>query len=163
MYTMEYYPAIKRNTFESVLMRWMNLEPIIQSEVSQKEKDKYHIIMHIYRIQKNGTEVFIYRTTVEKQTQRIALWAYGERGGNGERYGKSHMETYITIRKIDSQQELLYGSGNSNRDSVSTQRDGMGREIGGRFKRQGYLYTYGSFMFRFDRKQQNSIKQLSFN
>ena len=44
------YSAIKRNTFESVLMRWMNLEPIIQSDVSQKEKDKYHILMHIYRI-----------------------------------------------------------------------------------------------------------------
>ena len=39
IYTMEYYLAIKRNTFESVLMRWKNLEPIIQSEVSQKEKD----------------------------------------------------------------------------------------------------------------------------
>ena len=50
IYTMEYYSAIKRNTFESVLMRWMNLEPIIQSEASQKEKDKYHILMHIYRI-----------------------------------------------------------------------------------------------------------------
>ena len=45
---MEYYSSIKRNAFESVLMRWMNLEPIIQSEVSQKEKDKYHILMHIY-------------------------------------------------------------------------------------------------------------------
>ena len=50
IYTMEYYSAIKRNAFESVLMRWMNLEPIIQSEVSQKEKDKYHILMHIYGI-----------------------------------------------------------------------------------------------------------------
>ena len=50
IYTMEYYSAIKRNTFESVLMRWMNLEPIIQSEVSQKEKHKYHILTHIYRI-----------------------------------------------------------------------------------------------------------------
>ena len=50
IYTMEYYSAIKRNTFESVLMRWMNLEPIIQSEVSQKEKDKYPILTHIYRI-----------------------------------------------------------------------------------------------------------------
>ena len=50
IYTMEYYSAIKRNTFESVLMRWMNLEPIIQSEISQKEKVKYHILMHIYRI-----------------------------------------------------------------------------------------------------------------
>ena len=50
IHTMEYYSAIKRNAFESVLMRWTNLEPIIQSEVSQKEKDKYCILMHIYRI-----------------------------------------------------------------------------------------------------------------
>ena len=41
---MKYYSAIKWNAFESVLMRWMNLEPIIQSEVSQKEKDKYCIL-----------------------------------------------------------------------------------------------------------------------
>ena len=67
-YTMEYYSAIKRNAFESVLMRWMNLEPIIQSEVSQKQKDKYCILTHIYRIQKNGTKEFIYRATMEKQT-----------------------------------------------------------------------------------------------
>ena len=45
---MEYYSAIKRDVFEPVLMRWMNLEPIIQSEVSQKEKDKYRILMHTY-------------------------------------------------------------------------------------------------------------------
>ena len=44
------YSAIKRNSFESVLMRWMNPETIIQSEVSQKEKDKYSVLMHIYRI-----------------------------------------------------------------------------------------------------------------
>ena len=50
IYTIEYYSAIKRNTFESVLMKRMNLEPIIQSEVSKKEKDKYHILMHIYGI-----------------------------------------------------------------------------------------------------------------
>ena len=50
IYTMEYYPAIKRNASESVLMRWMNLEPVIQSKVSQKEKDKYHILMHMYGI-----------------------------------------------------------------------------------------------------------------
>ena len=44
---MEYYSAINRKIFESVVMRWMNLEPIIQSEVSQKEKDKYHILIHV--------------------------------------------------------------------------------------------------------------------
>ena len=50
IYTMEYYSAIKKNTFESVLIRWMNLEPIIQSEVSQNEKDKYGILTHTHRI-----------------------------------------------------------------------------------------------------------------
>ena len=49
-------------------MRWMDLEPIIQSEVSQKEKDKYHILTHIYGISKNGTEEFINRAAMEKQT-----------------------------------------------------------------------------------------------
>ena len=49
IYTMEYYLAIK-NTFESVQMRWMKLEPIIQSEVSQKEKHQYSILTHIYGI-----------------------------------------------------------------------------------------------------------------
>ena len=47
IYRMEYYSAIKKNTFESVLMRWMKLEPIIQSEVSQKEKHQYNIPKHI--------------------------------------------------------------------------------------------------------------------
>ena len=50
IYTMEYYSAIKKNAFESVLMRWMKLEPIIQSEVSQKEKYQYNILTHIYGI-----------------------------------------------------------------------------------------------------------------
>ena len=54
LYTMEYYPATKMNAFESVLMRWMNLEPIVQSEVSQKEKLNYCILTHLYGIWKNG-------------------------------------------------------------------------------------------------------------
>ena len=49
-YRMEYYSAIKKNALESVLMRWMKLEPIIQSKVSQKEKYQYSILMYIYRI-----------------------------------------------------------------------------------------------------------------
>ena len=64
---MEYYSAIKKNTFESVLMRWMKLEPIIQSEVRQKEKHQYSILTHIYGISKNGTEEFIYRVVMENQ------------------------------------------------------------------------------------------------
>ena len=45
---MEYYSAMKMNEIESVVVRWMNLEPVMQSEVSQKEKIKYHIVIHIY-------------------------------------------------------------------------------------------------------------------
>ena len=58
-------------------MRWMNSEPIIQSEVSQKEKDKYRILMHTYGIQKDGTDEFICKAAMKKQTQRTDLWAQG--------------------------------------------------------------------------------------
>ena len=50
IYTMEYYSAIKKNRFESVLIMWMKLKPIIWREVSQKEKHQYSILMHIYGI-----------------------------------------------------------------------------------------------------------------
>ena len=50
LYTMEYYSAIKRNTFKSVLMRWINLEPILENEIGQKEKDNHHTLMYIYGI-----------------------------------------------------------------------------------------------------------------
>ena len=50
IHTMEYYSAIKNNAFESVLMRWMKLGPIIQSEASQKEKHQYSILKCIYGI-----------------------------------------------------------------------------------------------------------------
>ena len=50
IYTVEYYSDIKKNVFESVLMRWMKLEPIIQSKVSQKEKQQYNVLTQIYRI-----------------------------------------------------------------------------------------------------------------
>ena len=63
---MEYYSAIKRNTFESVLMRWMNLEPIIQTEVYQKEKGKYHVLTNIHRIYKDDTDEFICKAAMKK-------------------------------------------------------------------------------------------------
>ena len=50
IYTMEYYSAIKRNEIELSVVRWMDLESVIQSEVSQKEKNKYHMLTHIYGI-----------------------------------------------------------------------------------------------------------------
>ena len=68
------------------------------------------------------------------------LYGHGERGGEGEMYGKNNMDTYITICKI-ANGNLLYSSGNSNRGSVSNWRGGMGRDMGGRFKREG-IYVY---------------------
>ena len=138
VYTMENYSAIKMKAFESVLMRWMNLEPIIKSEVSQKEKDKYCILTHIYGIQKNGTEELIYRAAVEKQTEnRLTDMGRGE-----ERVRCMETVTWkLTLPYVKqiANGNLLCVSGNSNRGSVSTQRGGTG----GRFKREGHRYTYG--------------------
>ena len=64
---MEYYSAIKKNAFESVLMRWMKLKPIIQSEVSQKEKHQYSILTYIYGIQKYDNDDPICETAKETQ------------------------------------------------------------------------------------------------
>ena len=64
---MEYYSASKKNAFESVLMRWMKLEPIIQSEVGQKEKHQYSILTHIYGILKVGNDNLVCETAKETQ------------------------------------------------------------------------------------------------
>ena len=68
--TMEYYSAIKMNTFESVLIMWLNLQPIIQS---QKEKNKHHILMHVYGIYKDGTDEPNCRASMETQTEKTGL------------------------------------------------------------------------------------------
>ena len=74
IYTMEYYSAIKKNTFESVLIRWMKLEPFIQSEVSEKEKHQYSILMHIMEFRK-----MVMITLYERQQKRHRCieWTFG--------------------------------------------------------------------------------------
>ena len=81
---MEYYLAIKKNAFELVQVRWMNLEPIIQSEVSQKEKNKYCILTHIYGILKDGTDEPICRAAMETdiENRRVDTKREGEGGKN---------------------------------------------------------------------------------
>ena len=76
---MEYYSAIKKNTFESVLMRWMKLEPIMQREVSQKGKHQYSILTHIDGIQKDGNEDPVGETAKETQMYRMDFWTVRER------------------------------------------------------------------------------------
>ena len=79
IYTMEYYSAIKRNTFESVLMRWMKLELVTQSAGNQR--NKFCVLTHMYGIQKDGADEIMCRAAVETQTQRTGLaWLVGEEG-----------------------------------------------------------------------------------
>ena len=79
---MEYYSAIKKNSFESVLMRWMELEPIIQSEVSQKDKDQYSILMHIYmEFKKMVTIPYIQNRQRDTDVQNRLLDSVGEGEG----------------------------------------------------------------------------------
>ena len=80
---MEYYSAIKMNSFESVLMRWMKLEPIIQSEVSQKDKDQYSILTHIYGILKDGNNNTVCKTVKETQMDRTDFWTLWEKARMG--------------------------------------------------------------------------------
>ena len=87
-------------------MRWMTLEPIIQKEVSQKEENKHHVLMHLYGIQKHGPDEPICRAAVETQTENRLMNTVGVEDGDGWMYGESNMETYITICKIDSQWEF---------------------------------------------------------
>ena len=86
----------------------MNPEPFIQSEVSQKEQDKCCILTHIYRIQKNGTEEFTYRAAMEKQREQT--YGHGERGEEGEMYGKSiTWKLTLPYLKQTANGNLLYG------------------------------------------------------
>ena len=71
---MEYYSALKKNTFESVPIRWIKLGPIIQNEVSQKGKHQYSILTHIYGIQKDGNDNPICKTAKEIQMYRTVFW-----------------------------------------------------------------------------------------
>ena len=81
IFTMECYSAIKKNSFESVLMRWMKLEPFIQSEVSQKGKDQYSILRHIYGFLKDGNNDPICKTKRNTYVQNRLLDSVGEDEG----------------------------------------------------------------------------------
>jgi len=80
---MEYYAAIEKDTFESVLMRWMKLEPIIHSEVSQKEKHKYSILKHIYMEFRKMVMITLYTRQQKRHRcieQSFGLCGRGEGG-----------------------------------------------------------------------------------
>ena len=131
MYAMEYYSAIKRNENGSFVVIWMNIESVIQSEVSQKEENKHHLLMHVYGVQKMVLMNLFAGT--EMQMQRIDLWMQGGK----EKVG----HTYATTRKVASQWEAVV----QHRELSSATCDDLERWDGGvRASSRGrrYVYTY---------------------
>ena len=113
----EYYSAIKKRRFESVLVRQMNLESVIQNEVIQKEKNKYCIVMHIYGIQKNGIIESICRAARDPDIENrfVDTVGEGESGRNGESSTEICTLPYIKQRASGN---LLYDTGSSSQCSV---------------------------------------------
>ena len=105
---MEYYSAIKRNKSESVVVRWMNLKPVTQSEVSQAEKNKHPILMHIYGIQKNGT--YLQGKNGDTDVGNILEGTAGE--GEGRTNGQSGIDIYtLSCIKWIAGEKLLITQG----------------------------------------------------
>ena len=114
IYTVEYYSAIKRNETGSFVETYMDLETVIQSEVSQKEKNKYRILAHICGIQKNSTDEPVCRAEIETQMQRTNVWTpRGEsgcgRGGGVVMNWETGIDMYtpMCIKQI-ANKNLLY-------------------------------------------------------
>ena len=118
----------------SPLMRWMKLEPIIQSEVSQKEKHQYGILTHIYGISKDGNNNPICEAAKETQMYRMVFWTLRERARVGwfERMALKHV--YYHMWNESSIQVWCMRQGSQGWCTGMTQRDGMGREVGGGFR-----------------------------
>ena len=94
---MEYYSAIEKNTFESVLMRWMELEPIIQSDISQKEKLQYTILMYIYMQFRKMVTITLYVREQKRHKCVEQSWTLWEREGG--MIWENGIETYIISYK----------------------------------------------------------------
>ena len=119
IYTMDYYSAIKRNAFESVLGRWMNPEPIIQSEVSQKEKKMLYSNIHVQTLEKCFWRIYLQGSKGETDIENRLM----DTGRGEERLRCMKRVTWkLTLPYVQqtANGNLLYVSGNSNRGSVST-------------------------------------------
>ena len=129
-YTMECYSAIKKNAFESVVLRWIKLEPIIQSEVNQKDKHQYSTLTCIYWIYKDGNDDLICKMTKETdvKTEFWTLWKKARVGW----FEKIALKMYITTYKIDDQSKF---SAWNRALKAGTLRQSRGMGWGGRWQR----------------------------
>ena len=157
-HTMEYYSAIKKNTFELVLMRWMKLESIIQYEVSQKEKHQYSILMHIYmEFRKMVTMTLHARQQKRHRCKEQTLGLCGRsRGWDDLREG--HWNMYITICEID-RWSMFDTWDRALRAGALGWPWGMG--WGGRWEGGsgwGHMYAHGWFISMYGKNHYNFVK-----
>ena len=131
IYTMEYYSAIKKNSFKSVLMRWMKLEPIIQSEVSQKDKGQYSILMHIYIESRKMIAITLYAKQKKRhRCQNRILDSVGE--GEGGMFRENSFETCILSRvKQITSPGWMHETSAQVCCTGKTQRNRVEKEVGG--------------------------------
>ena len=106
IYTMEYYSAIEKNAFESIIMRWMKLEPIIQSEVSQKEKHQCSILMHIYMEVRKMVTITLY--VRQQKRHRCIEQSFGLcwRGRGWDDLGEWYWNMYTIIYEMNCQSKF---------------------------------------------------------
>ena len=152
----------KRNAFESVLIRWMHLEPIIQSEINQKEENKCPILTLTYRIWK-VVPMNLRAEQGWRRTRGVDLWTRGRgRAGWGE-LGEQHWRVCVSVVKQIAGGNLLYDTGSSNAllcgDLEGWDVVGGGREV----QDGGYMYIYDWSRLMYGRNQHNIVKQLSSN
>ena len=126
IYTMEYYSAIKKNTFESILMRWMKLEPIIQWSKSERKTPIHYTNAYIWNL--DGNDNPICETAKETQVYRTVFWEK-VRVGWSERIALKHVCYHMWNRS--PVQVWCMRQGAQGRCTGMTQRDGMGREVEG--------------------------------
>ena len=142
VYTMEYYSAIKKNSFESVLMRWMKLEPAIQSEVSQKGKHQYSILMHIYGIYITRCSSWFYKRQRNQRSNCQHLLDHQKSKRVPENiyfsfidYAKDfdcvdHNKLWKILKEMGTPDHLTYLLRNLYAGQESTVRTGHGTKIG---------------------------------
>ena len=106
IYTIECYSAVKMNTFEWIQMRWMSQEPIIQSEVSQKEKDKYCTSTHIYMESRKTVLMNLFAGKQLKGRHREQTFVHNEGERRWDDLREWHWNIYNTICKVDSHWEF---------------------------------------------------------
>ena len=142
IFTMKYYLTIKRNKIGSFVVRWMNLEPVTQSEVNQKEKNKYCILTHIWNLEKWYWWTYLQGRNRVANIENRLVDAVGE-GEDGMNW-----ETGIDLYTHCVWNCCIYSLGDSVLCAVMTQRGGMG-EIGGTLKGEGtdaYLQLINAVM-----------------